>query len=150
MKKVLSTLVLTVIMPLMFFGILLSTQNVGAVDIISPACMETDPATGQRVAIPEDRAPAVCRDNADVIESGENPLYGPNGALTVTVRILSIIVGFVSVFVIIIGGLKFINSKGDPNKVALARNTIIYAVVGVAIAAIAQFIVIFILSRIGV
>jgi len=63
------------------------------------------------------------------------------------VNIVSIIVAIVAVIMIIIGGFKYITSGGDSGKVSSAKNTIIYAVVGLIVVALAQFIVKFVLSK---
>jgi hypothetical protein len=52
-----------------------------------------------------------------------------------------LIVGFVSVLVIMFSGFRFITAGGDQNTVSSARNTLMYAVIGLTIAAIAQLIV---------
>ncbi len=57
------------------------------------------------------------------------------------VNILSIIVGFISVLMIIIGGLKYITSGGDSSGISSAKNTVIYAIVGLVIVALAQILV---------
>ncbi len=63
-------------------------------------------------------------------------------------RLLSVIAGVAAVILIIIAGIKFSTSSGDATKAASARNTIIYAVIGLVIVAIAQSIVIFITKQI--
>lgn len=65
------------------------------------------------------------------------------------IKILSFIVGFAAVVMIIVGGLKFITANGDSGAVASARSTIIYALIGVAVVAIAQVLVHFVIHRIG-
>lgn len=62
------------------------------------------------------------------------------------VDIISIIVGIAAVIMIIISGFKYITSSGDSGKIASAKTTLIYALVGVAIVALAQFLVNFMLS----
>ncbi len=57
------------------------------------------------------------------------------------VNIFSIIVGVIAVIMIIYGGFKYITSGGDSGNVSGAKNTLIYAVVGLIIVALAQFIV---------
>ena len=42
--------------------------------------------------------------------------------------------GFVSLTFIVIGGFRYVISSGDPQKVAAAKDTIIYAVIGLIIA----------------
>jgi hypothetical protein len=48
---------------------------------------------------------------------------------------------------IIIGGLKYVTSAGDSNSITSAKNTILYAIIGIIIAASAQFLVQFVLRR---
>jgi len=68
--------------------------------------------------------------------------------LSSIINILSWAVGFIAVLMIIIGGLLYVIASGDSTKTARAQKTIIYAVVGLIIVAMAQVIVSFILGRI--
>jgi hypothetical protein len=70
-----------------------------------------------------------------------------NSLITTAVNIFSIIVGIVAVIMIIIGGLKYITSSGDSSNISSAKNTIIYAVIGLVVVALAQFIVKFVLAK---
>ncbi len=70
-----------------------------------------------------------------------------NNLISDIVNILSVIVGIVAVIMIIVGGFKYITSGGDSNKVSSAKNTILYAIIGLIIVALAQFIVRFVLSK---
>jgi cytochrome bd-type quinol oxidase subunit 2 len=63
------------------------------------------------------------------------------------VNIFSIIVGVIAVIMIIVGGLRYITSGGDSGNVSTAKNTIIYAIVGLVIVALAQLIVHFVLNQ---
>jgi hypothetical protein len=65
------------------------------------------------------------------------------------INILSIVVGVVAVIMIIFGGFKYITSGGDTAKVASAKNTIVYAIVGLVVVALAQTIVHFVLSNVA-
>jgi hypothetical protein len=49
---------------------------------------------------------------------------------------------------IIVGGLKYITSGGDSGNVSGAKNTILYAIVGLVVVALAQIIVRFVLTRV--
>ncbi len=71
-----------------------------------------------------------------------------NDIIKTVINIFSLIVGIVSVIMIIFGGLKYITSGGDSNNVSSAKNTIIYAVIGLVIVALAQFIVQFVLNKV--
>lgn len=57
------------------------------------------------------------------------------------IRYLLIISGIVSVVMVIIGGLKYSTSNGDSAKLSSAKNTILYAIIGVIISALAYGIV---------
>ena len=61
------------------------------------------------------------------------------------VDIVSIVVGVAAVIMIIVSGFKYITSSGDANRIGSAKNTLVYALIGVAIAALAQFLVHFVL-----
>lgn len=62
------------------------------------------------------------------------------------ISIFSVLVGVVAVIMVIFGGFKYITSGGDSNSVSGAKNTLIYAIVGLIIVALAQFIVHFVLN----
>ena len=62
-------------------------------------------------------------------------------------NIFSIIVGAASVIMIIYGGFRYITSGGDSGKVGNAKNTLIYAIVGLVIVALAQLIVRFTITQ---
>lgn len=70
-----------------------------------------------------------------------------NSIVKVIINVLSIVVGIVAVVMIIIGGLKYITSSGDSNNITSAKNTILYAIIGLVIVALAQFIVQFVLNK---
>jgi hypothetical protein len=63
------------------------------------------------------------------------------------VNILSILVGIAAVIMVIYGGFRYITSAGDGSRVAAAKSTLTYALVGLAIAALAQLIVHFVLNK---
>jgi hypothetical protein len=63
------------------------------------------------------------------------------------VNIFSLIVGVAAVFMIVFGGLRYITSGGDSGKVGNAKNTLIYAIIGLIIVALAQAIVHFVLNQ---
>lgn len=87
----------------------------------------------------------VCQD----INDTGNPLFGPEGILTTVAGIFGVITGVISVFMMLIAGLRYINSSGDPQKTATARKTIIYAAVGVVVSVVAGVGVRFILSKVS-
>lgn len=76
-----------------------------------------------------------------------------SGAVTVRdvvaniIKILFFVVGVAAVIMIIIGGFRYITSNGDSAQISSAKNTIIYALIGLAVAVLAQAIVAFVFNR---
>lgn len=71
-----------------------------------------------------------------------------NDILHTVINFFSLIVGVVAVIMIIYGGLKYITSGGDSGNVSGAKNTLIYAIIGLVIVALSQFMVRFVLSKV--
>jgi cytochrome bd-type quinol oxidase subunit 2 len=72
-----------------------------------------------------------------------------NSLIRTVINLFSLIVGVVAVIMIIVGGLKYITSGGDSGNVTGAKNTILYAVIGLVVVALSQFIVRFVLSKVS-
>jgi beta-lactamase regulating signal transducer with metallopeptidase domain len=68
-----------------------------------------------------------------------------NNTVKNIVNILSVVVGIIAVIMIVIGGFRYVTSGGKQESVAAAKNTILYALIGLIIAAMAQVLVRFIL-----
>lgn len=66
---------------------------------------------------------------------------------TEVVNIFTVIVGAASIIMIVYGGFRYITSGGSSERVGAAKNTLIYAIVGLIIVALAQIIVHFVLSQ---
>lgn len=75
--------------------------------------------------------------------SGDDTLMN---RLTIIINVITAVLGFVAVVVIILGGVSFMTSAGDPGKVTKAKSTILYGVVGLVVVLLAFAIVNFILS----
>jgi hypothetical protein len=81
-------------------------------------------------------------------QTGADPLTGPDGIITRVTSLISFIGGAAALIMLLIAGLMFIVADGDSSKVASARSTAIYALVGLAVMGAAQGIVVFVLSRV--
>lgn len=66
---------------------------------------------------------------------------GVKKTISAIVRILSFIVGIAAIIMILWAGLKYVTSGGESGKIATAKQTLIYAAVGLLVAALAQVIV---------
>lgn len=67
--------------------------------------------------------------------------------LATLLNVLSIIAGVAAVIMVMIAGFKYITSGGDSGSVTSAKNTLLYAIVGIVIVAMSQIIVRFVLAR---
>lgn len=77
-------------------------------------------------------------------------LIGPDGVITQLTSIALAIVGALSVIMLIWGGVRYIISGGDSKKITDAKNTILYAIIGLVIAVFAYAIIRFVLNTLGV
>lgn len=81
---------------------------------------------------------AICRSTGDTLP----------GILTNVINTLIFLIGAISVIMIVIGGLRYTTSGGDSSSVTSAKNTVLYAVIGLIVAISAYAIVNFVLTRI--
>ena len=77
----------------------------------------------------------------------DEPGQKVNNLIAVIINVFSVVVGVVAVIMIIVGGFRYITSGGDSGNVTGAKNTILYAVIGLIIVALAQFVVKFVISK---
>ncbi len=77
-------------------------------------------------------------------EDGTNTL---SKTINSVINLFSLIVGAASVIMIIYGGFKYITSGGNDDATKSAKNTILYALVGLIIVLLAQTIVKFVFGK---
>ncbi|MDO4967312.1 MAG: pilin [Candidatus Saccharibacteria bacterium] len=68
--------------------------------------------------------------------------------LTTIINVIIGVIGFVAVIVIILGGVQYTTSAGDPGKVKKAKDTILYGIIGLVVALLAFAIVNFVLTAV--
>ena len=73
-------------------------------------------------------------------------LFGDGGVFKTIINVLLFIVGAVSVIMLIIGGIRYTLSGGDSAAVTAAKNTILYAIIGVVVAILAYAVVNFVIT----
>lgn len=86
-----------------------------------------------------------CDGNTTVCPSDKDT--GLFGIAKPIINTLLVIAGIVAVIVIIVGGISYTISAGDPAKVKKAKDTVLYAVIGLVVAILAFSIVNFVLDR---
>lgn len=73
-------------------------------------------------------------------------LFGDAGVFKKITNTILYIVGIMAVIMLIIGGVKYVISGGDAKKVTDAKNTVLYAIIGLVVAFLAFAIVNFVIS----
>lgn len=90
------------------------------------------------------RNSSVCED----VKPKGNPIFGPQGIITSIANILTILVGVAAIIGIIVAAVKMITNSNNPQEVSQARDLIIYAIVGLVLAALAQALVRLVLNKV--
>jgi hypothetical protein len=86
--------------------------------------------------------------SSTTINSGNLPTPAADKhAIATVLKIAFGIIGALAVLMVTVSGLRYILSAGDPQKISQAKNSIIYSLVGVAVAISAEAIVYFVASR---
>lgn len=86
--------------------------------------------------------------NAARADGMPTELIGDNGVFSRITNTVLLIVGLISVIMLVYGGLRYILSGGDSKKVTDAKNTILYAIIGLIISMLAYAIVHFVLNSV--
>lgn len=73
---------------------------------------------------------------------GDSPIF------TTAINIMLFVIGILSVIMLIYGGIRYVLSSGDAGAVQNAKNTIMYAIIGLVIAILAYAIVNFVITSI--
>lgn len=80
--------------------------------------------------------------------TGEQGLSGGTPVVANAINVALGLLGGVAVIMLIVGGLRYILSQGESSKVAQAKNTIMYAVIGIVLAIFSYAIVIYVTNNI--
>ncbi len=94
---------------------------------------------GSNLNLNADTGPGECKKT--------NGLKKVNQMIHKLVNLLSVLVGVIAVIMIIVGGLRYVTSGGSDSSITGAKNTILYAIIGLIIVALAQVLVHFVLSN---
>ena len=110
---------------------------IGLLGVFTPA---VSAANGINICSEENQNSVYCQNK----DKGEDQV---NGIIKTIVEVLLTAVGAISIIMIVIGGIMFALSSGDAQKAAKARNTVLYAVVGLIVSIFASAIVNFVFNR---
>ena len=94
-------------------------------------------------------------DPVNSVQNGVNAAGGSSsqgdstlkGKIKTVVDILLFLLGAIAVIMIVVGGLRYVLSSGDASQITSAKNTILYAVIGVIVALLAYAIVNWVIDK---
>lgn len=98
-------------------------------------------------ATPKETVCQTLGSNPDCTKTPKNSV-SLNHVIKAVIDVLSVVIGIAAVIMIMVGGFRYITAGGDANSVSGAKNTIIYAIVGLVVVAMAQFIVQFVVEKV--
>ena len=130
--------VITVLIPLTFSGIIYAQAGGTPYNVINST--NTNGCNGA-VITNGSLAPGVGANGCTGAQNSINVLF------TNILNILSWIVGTIAVILIVVAGFRYIISGGESGGTAAAKNSILYAIIGLVIVAFAQIIVQFVLHK---
>jgi len=95
---------------------------------------------------------SICKSGEAAVNGSCNalglPIVGAGSSVFQTaLQIVFGVLAALAILFIVLGGLRLVMAQGDPQGVTKARNTILYAVIGLAIAISAEVIVAFVLGK---
>lgn len=94
------------------------------------------------------KAVAVTTIDPEVKQTNLPEIAAGRGNLGDVLQIAIAIVAALSLLFIVIGGLRYVLSDGDPQNASKAKSTIVYALIGLLVAVAAQAIVSFVLNEV--
>lgn len=71
-----------------------------------------------------------------------------SGIVKTAVNVLSWVAGIAAVIMVIVAGLRYITSGGEASSISSAKNTLLYAIIGLVVVALAQFLIKFVFGRV--
>jgi len=115
---------------------------------VTPVVIATLLVFGLAFLVPDSAFAASVADGVNAAKGDGQPtqLFGDVGIVTTITNILLFIVGALSVIMLIIGGLRYVISGGNSTAVTAAKNTILYAIVGLVISLLAYAAINFVLN----
>ena len=110
----------------------------------APVSYAAEPAFNQ--GITDGAGNAQGKDQATCLFGNEDESCQGNGIFKTVTNVLLFIIGAVSVIMLIIGGIRYTVSAGDSSAVTAAKNTIMYAIIGIIVAILAFAVVNFVIT----
>lgn len=122
-------------------GLLLVPALVLGLSVVAPVA-----AVGAVDCAPGDLSIQCGASSAQGNDQPANLFDGEGAVFKTIVNVMLFVIGAVAVIMLIIGGIRYVVSGGDQNAVTGAKNTILYAIIGIVVAVLAYAVVNFVLT----
>jgi hypothetical protein len=123
--------------------------------LVGVATLQASPAYAVNCSATPNAPSCAVKDGTTAAGADNDTTCGDNGKQKCTlglriqqvVNVLLFIVGVISVIMIIIGGIRYVLSNGDSSQITGAKNTVLYAVIGLIVSLLAYAIIDFVVKQ---
>lgn len=149
MKKTLITYIKTLAVTLGLVAVPLIASPVSAIDVFSSGC---GGGTGSSSTTTGGTNGSTSTSGGSSSGSGSSSICGAaqqddfKALMRNVIGIIFLLLGIIAVIMIIVGGIRYVTSNGDASQIKAAKDTILYAVIGLIVALLAYAIVNFIIA----
>lgn len=143
MKKSLQIAIISFVTLLGVASTALSAQSTSAINVFNGSC---EGGAGGATPAPTQGAGSGSGSSKDVL-CGATSQDTVGGLTQNVITTLFIVLGSIAVIMIVIGGIRYTTSNGDASQTKAAKDTILYAVIGLVVAIMAYAIVSFTLTQ---
>lgn len=118
--------------------------------IVGQAC---DQIKAQNATRPPDQQQSLAGCTANPDDPNHKPSKGlesSTGYLNTLVDAFIYVGAAIAVIFVIVGGVRYITSTGDPTRIQQAKDTVLYAVIGLVTIILVRFIIDFVIAKVSV
>lgn len=148
MNRILSLSIPFIVLSIFALAMLVAvpSQTAFAIDCKDGSKNQTDCTNkGGAVVVSTENRDSACAGIGKGTNCGDPGFF--SGIVGTIVSVLTFIVGGISVIMLVIGGIRYAVSGGDPQGIKGAKDSIIYAIVGLVVAASAYLLVRFVIGK---
>jgi hypothetical protein len=78
-----------------------------------------------------------------------DPISGPGGVILNAANVVSYVAGVAAVIILIVAGIRYVTSGGDPGNAKSARDTVMGAVIGLIVIVLARSLIIYVVNKLN-
>lgn len=131
-----------------FIGAVILMATIFMSPAMAPASLAADPSSiGKKVCeIEGNERLAGCESGDQKLDRAAGSSTAGGGYLESLVNVFTFIAGLIAMIFILVGGIRYITSTGDAGRIKQAKDTLMYAVIGLIVVGLARVIIGFIIG----